>query len=58
MREAYEKSLQMIKIINIKNEKEYNQLLKDYLILSVESLKYIAQTRKFKDVICLAKLMQ
>ncbi len=57
MKEAYEKSLQIIKLMNIKNEKEYNQLQKDYLILNAESLKYIAQTRKFKNIICLAKVM-
>ena len=55
MKEAYEKSLQMIKVLNIKNEKEYNKLLKDYLILSTESLKYISQTRRFKKIIKIAK---
>ncbi len=55
MKEAYEKSLQMIKILEIKNEKDYNKLLKDYLILSTESLKYISQTRRFKKIIKLAK---
>lgn len=55
MKEAYEKSLQMIKMLEIKNEKDYNKLLKDYLILSTESLKYISQTRRFKKIIKLAK---
>ena len=55
MKEAYLKSLQMIKTLNIKNEKEYNKILKDYLILNVESLKYISQTRKFKKIIKLAE---
>ena len=55
MKEAYLKSLQMIKTLNIKNEKEYNKILKDYLILNAESLKYISQTRKFKKIIKLAE---
>ncbi len=55
MKEAYMKSLRMIKVLNIKNEKEYNKLLKDYLILSTESLKYISQTRRFKKIIKIAK---
>lgn len=55
MQEAYIKSLQMIKKLNIKNEKEYNKLLKDYLILSSESLKCISRTRKFKKIVKLAE---
>jgi hypothetical protein len=41
----------MIKELNIKNEKEYNKLVKDYLILSSESLKYISGTRNFNKII-------
>ena len=55
MKEAYLKSLQMIKILDIKSEKEYNKLLHQYLILSSESLKYISQTRRFKKIIKIAK---
>ena len=55
MEQAYLKSLQMIKLLNIKDEKEYNKLLKDYLILSSESLKYISRTRKFKKIVKLAE---
>ena len=55
MEEAYIKSLQMIKNMNIKNEKEYNKLLHNYLLLSSESLKYISQTRRFKKIIRLAE---
>ena len=55
MKETYLKSLQMIKRLNIKNEKQYNQLLNNYLILNLESLKYISQTRSFRKVIKLAK---
>lgn len=55
MDKAYKESLQMIKILNIKNEKEYNKLLKFYLILSSESLKGRLRTRRFKKIIKLAK---
>lgn len=55
MKEAYEESLRMIKALNIKNEKEYNRLVQNYLILNAESLKYISQTRDFNKIIELAK---
>lgn len=55
MKETYNKSLQMIKILNIKNEKEYSRLVQNYLILNAESLKYISRTRRFKKIIKLAK---
>lgn len=55
MKEAYLKSLQMIKRLKIKNENQYNELLKNYLLLNSESLKYISQTRSFKRIIKLAK---
>ena len=55
MKEAYLKSLQMIKELDIQDEKEYNKLLHNYLILNTESLKYISQTRSFKKIVKLAK---
>ena len=55
MKEAYLRSLQMIKLLNIKKEKEYIKLTKDYLVLSTETLKYISRTRRFKKIIKLAK---
>lgn len=55
MEEMYIKSLQMIKELNVKTEKEYNRLLNNYLLLNSESLKYISQTRRFKDIIELSK---
>ncbi len=55
MKEIYEKSLHIIKELDIKNEKEYNKLLQQYLILSSESLKYISQTRNFNKIIKLSK---
>ena len=55
MKEAYLKSLQMIKELDIQDEEEYNKLLHNYLILSTESLKYISQTRSFKKIVKIAK---
>lgn len=54
MKEAYNKSLQMIKILKVKDEEEYNILLKYYLILSAESLKAMSKTRRFKKIIKIA----
>ena len=51
MQKYYIKSLQMIKILKIKNSKEYNKLLSHYLLLSIESIKYYAKTRNFKEII-------
>lgn len=55
VKEAYLKTLKTIKQLNIKTEGEYRELLQDYLILSMESLKYITQKKKFKDIIKLAE---
>lgn len=55
MEENYKKSLQMIKLLKIKTKREYERLLDNYIILNVESLKYIAQTRNFKNIIKLAR---
>ena len=55
MKENYYKSLQMIKLLKIKTKREYKRLLDNYLLLSVESLKYMAETRNFKDIIKLAR---
>ena len=55
MKENYYKSLRMVKLFKIKSKREYKRLLDNYLLLSVESLKYISQNRNFKDIIKLAK---
>mgnify|MGYP001624127276 FL=1 len=55
MEENYKKSLQMIKLFKIRSKREYERLLDNYLILSVESLKYISQTKNFKDIIKLSR---
>lgn len=55
MEENYKKSLQMIKLFKIRSKREYERLLDNYILLSVESLKYIAEKRNFKDIIKLAR---
>ena len=55
MKQAYLRSLQMIKILNIKNRNEYNRYKKYYLVLNIDSLKYISDKRNFKDIIRIAK---
>lgn len=54
MKEYYKKSLQMIKQFNIKKEKEYIELTRNYLILNIESLKWMAQTRRWKKILKIA----
>lgn len=55
MEQAYLRSLQMIKILNIKNRNEYNRYKKYYLVLNIDSLKYISGKRNFNDIIKIAK---
>ncbi len=55
MEKYFMKSLQMIRIFNIRNQEEYRCLLEYYLLLSTESLKYISQKRTFKEIIELAR---
>ena len=57
MEKAYKESLQMIKILNVKDEKEYNRLHKYYKLLSINSLKYISQEKDFKKVVELANII-
>ena len=54
MEELYQYSMQMIKKLNIKSEKEYNKLHKKYLLLSSQSLKYITNIKNFNKIIVLA----
>jgi hypothetical protein len=55
MKEMYIKSLRMIKELNIKNKKEYRKLVRNYLILNFESLKYMSQTKSFRKIKKMAK---
>ena len=55
MKEMYIKSLQMIKELNIKTEKEYKALVKNNLILRLPSLKYMSCTNDFSRILELAR---
>lgn len=50
MKELYIKSLRMIKELDVKNKKEYRKLVRNYLILNFESLKYMSQTKSFRKI--------
>lgn len=50
MKEAYKKSLQMIKEKNITNIKEYTKLAKQENLLSATSLEYISR-KEFNNLI-------
>lgn len=54
MEKLYQYSMQMIKTLDIKSEKEYNKLHKKYLLLSLQSLKYITNIKNFNKIIDLA----
>ena len=55
MKYYFIKSLQMIKILNIKKQSEYELLVTYFLVLSPESLRYIAQKETFAEIVEMAK---
>ena len=54
MKNEFIKSLQMIKILKIKNQNQYKYISKDFLVLSLDSLKYISQKKDFKEIVKMA----
>ena len=54
MKNEFIKSLQMIKILKIKNQDQYKNISKDFLVLSLDSLKYISQKNDFKEIVKMA----
>ena len=54
MKNEFIKSLQMIKILKIKNQEQYKNLARDFLVLSLDSLKYISQKKDFKEIVKMA----
>lgn len=50
MKEAYEKSILMIKKENISNLKDYTKIAKKYNLLSATSLEYISQ-KEFNNIL-------
>lgn len=57
MEKEYNNTLKIIKRLNIKTEEEYIKLLKYFLILNLESLKYISGTEDFNEIVKRAKEM-
>jgi len=57
MKNEFIKSLQMIKILKIKNQEQYRNLSRDFLVLSLDSLKYMSQQKDFKKIIKMASEM-
>lgn len=49
-----ENSLQMIKVLKIKNEEEYSKIVKNYKVLNLESLKYLTH-KDFDEILKLAE---
>ena len=54
MKNEFIKSLQMIKILKIKNQNQYKSISKDFLVLSLDSLKYISQKKDLKEIVKMA----
>jgi len=54
MKNEFIKSLQMIKILQIKNQEQYKNISKDFLVLSLDSLKYMSQKKHFKEIVKMA----
>lgn len=55
MEKMYQYSIRMIKILDIKSEKEYNKLHRKYLLLSSQGLKYITNIKNFNKIIKIAR---
>lgn len=55
MQELFIKSLQMIKVLGIKKQSEYERIITYFFVLSPESLKYISQKDTFAEIIEMAK---
>ena len=54
MKNEFIKSLQMIKMLEIKNQEQYKNLSRDFLILLLDSLKYMSQQKDFKEIVKMA----
>ena len=55
MEKEYKKALQMIKILKIKNQKQYSEITKYLFLLNIQSLKYMSKTKDFRKIIKLAE---
>lgn len=55
---CFKKSLKMIKILGIDKQYEYQNLTSNFLVLSIESLKYMANKKTFKEIVEMAKAIE
>lgn len=55
METYFKKSLKMIKILGINKQYEYQNLISNFLVLSIESLKYMSNKKTFKEIVDMAK---
>lgn len=54
MQNEFIRSLQMIKILGIQNQIQYKNLSRDFLVLSLDTLKYMSQKNDFKEIVKMA----
>ena len=55
METYFKKSLKMIKILGINKQYEYQNLISNFLVLSIESLKYMSNKKTFKEIVDMVK---
>lgn len=55
MEKEYKKALQMIKILKIKSKKQYSEITKYFLLLNIQSLKYMSGTKNFRKIVKIAE---
>ncbi len=55
MEKEYKKALQMIKILKIKSKKQYSEITKYFLLLNIQSLKYMSGTKDFRKIVKIAE---
>lgn len=55
MNNEFVKALRIIKALKIESPDQYKKLLKDFSLLSLNSLKYMSQKKDFKEIIKMAE---
>lgn len=55
MNNEFVKALRIIKTLKIERPEQYKKLLKDFRLLSLNSLKYMSQKKDFKEIIKMAE---
>ena len=55
MNNEFVKALRIIKALKIERPDQYKKLLKDFSLLSLNSLKYMSQKKDFKEIVKMAE---